>query len=68
MSEIIKLHYSKKSSEENCKVVDEKDLQKLNEESNEIKVDRNWKRENSESDSKKSPIEKIPKVIQKNLR
>lgn len=57
LSEIIKLHYSKKSSEENCKVVDEKDLQKLNEESNEIKVDRNWKRENSESDSKKSPID-----------
>lgn len=57
LSEIIKLHYPKKSSEENCKVVDEKDLQKLNEESNEIKVDRNWKRENSESDSKKSPID-----------
>lgn len=57
LSEIIKLHYPKKSSEENCKVVDEKDLQKSNEESNEIKVDRNWKRENSESDSKKSPID-----------
>lgn len=57
LSEIIKLHYPKKSSEENCKVVDEKDLQKLNEESNEIKMDRNWKRENSESDSKKSPID-----------
>lgn len=57
LSEIIKLHYPKKSSEENYKVVDEKDLQKLNEESNEIKVDRNWQRENSEGDSKKSPID-----------
>lgn len=57
LSEIIKLHYPKKSSKENYKVIDEKDLQKLNEESNEIKVDRNWQRENSESDSKKSPID-----------
>ena len=57
LSEIIKLHYPKKSSKENYKVIDEKDLQKLNEESNEIKVDRNWQRENSEGDSKKSPID-----------
>lgn len=56
LSEIIKLHYPKKSSEENYKVIDEKDLQKLNEESNEIKVDRNWQRENSEDDSEKSPV------------
>lgn len=56
LSEIIKLHYPKKSSEENYKVIDEKDLQKLNEESNEIKVDRNWQRENSEGDSEKSPV------------
>ena len=32
LSEIIKLHYPKKSSKENYKVIDEKDLQKLNEE------------------------------------
>ena len=56
LSEIIKLHYPKKSSEENYKVIEEKDLQKLNEESNEIKVDRNWQRENSEGDSEKSPV------------
>lgn len=72
LSEIIKLHYPKKSSEENYKVIDEKDLQKLNEESNEIKVDRNWQREKSESDSEKSPVndgncETENKTFQNNL-